>query len=416
MGKYFSDVVDNAIEAIYYTFDKERAAASIQPLADAANAGDGDAAYILSRCVSGPQYSWDYHPFQANDEAVEHLIRQSIVQGSAMGVLGAMRCGMLTPEMEEAMKKHYSGLQEVWNVVYEKAQAGCLFAMNMIGNTYFWLDVVRIENKGPQDFPSKAAFGQWLRENELKCLPWFQRAFEGGMGFAGRNMYNLYNDGEEGVMEPDKSKAEAIARRGAELGYPDWQERYAGFLIKQEGRAQEALNLYFAAAKQGQLSSWYYIGKAYQEGKLVPKDCVQAMKCYELGLQDPEQIGCANRAGELLFLGKDGIPQDYARAVQLFEQAHGQKNTWGNDMLGTCYLFGYGCQRDPQRALMLFQEVDYSSDLLNYGLGTIYTQGLGAPEDIKKGVEYLQKCKNYAPAQEALLKFKKNFFGKWVRR
>ena len=416
MGKYFSDAVDNAIEAIYYTYDREKAAAAIQPLADAANAGDGDAAYILSRCVSGPQYSWDYHPFQANDEAVEHLIRQSIVQGSAMGVLGAMRCGMLTPEMEEAMKKHYSGLQEVWNVVYEKAQAGCLFAMNMIGNTYFWLDVVRIENKGPQDFPSKAAFGQWLRENELKCLPWFQRAFEGGMGFAGRNMYNLYNDGEEGVMEPDKSKAEAIARRGAELGYPDWQERYAGFLIKQEGRAQEALNLYFAAAKQGQLSSWYYIGKAYQEGKLVPKDCVQAMKCYELGLQDPGQIGCANRAGELLFLGKDGIPQDYARAVQLFEQAHGQKNTWGNDMLGTCYLFGYGCQRDPQRALMLFQEVDYSSDLLNYGLGTIYTQGLGAPEDIKKGVEYLQKCKNYAPAQEALLKFKKNFFGKWVRR
>ena len=31
-------------------------------------------------------------------------------------------------------------------------------------------------------------------------------------------------------------------------------------------------------------------------GKLVPKDCVQAMKCYELGLQDPEQIGCANPA------------------------------------------------------------------------------------------------------------------------
>ena len=416
MGKYFSDAVDNAIEAIYYTYDREKAAAAVQPLADAANAGDGDAAYILSRCVSGPQYSWDYHPFQANDEAVEHLIRQSIVQGSAMGVLGAMRCGMLTPEMEEAMKAHYPNLQAVWNAVYEKAQAGCLFAMNMIGNTYFWLDIVRIENKGPQDFPSKAAFGQWLRENERKCLPWFERAVEGGMGFAGRNMYNLYFDGEEGIMEPDKSKAEAIARRGAELGYPDWQERYAGFVIKDKSRTQEALDLYFAAAKQGQLSSWYYIGKTFQEGKLVPKDCVQAMKCYELGLQDPEQIGCANRAGELLFLGKDGVPQDYARAVQLFEQAHGHKNTWGNDMLGTCYLFGYGCQKDPQRALMLFQEVDYSTNLLNYGLGTIYTQGLGAPEDIKKGVEYFQKCKNYAPAQEALLKFKKTLFGKWVRR
>ena len=414
MGKYFSDAVDQAIEAIYYCYDQERAAACLQPLADAANAGDGDAAYILSRCVSGPQYSWDYHPFQANDEAVEQLIRKSILNGSAMGVLGSMRCGMLTPELEEAMP--FANLREAWNVVYEKARAGCLFAMNMIGNTYFWLDIVRIEGKGPNDFPTKEAFGAWLRESELKCLPWFEKAFEGGMGFAGRNMYNLYNDGEEGVMAPDKSKAEAIARLGAEKGYPDWQERYAGFLINREGRAQEALDLYLAAAKQGQLSSWFYVGKAFQEGKVVPKDCPQAMKCYELGLQDPDQVGCANRAGELLFLGKDGVLQDYARAVQLFEQAHAQKNTWGNDMLGVCYLFGYGCQQDPQRALLLFQEVDYSTDLLNYGLGTIYTEGLGVPADIKKGVEYFQKCKGYDPAQEALLHFKKTLFGKWVRR
>ena len=75
MGKYFSDVVDNAIEAIYYTYDQERAASVLQPLADAANAGDGDAAYILSRCTSGPQYSWDYHPFQPDDPS-EHYQRQ----------------------------------------------------------------------------------------------------------------------------------------------------------------------------------------------------------------------------------------------------------------------------------------------------------------------------------------------------
>lgn len=414
MGKYFSDPVDNAIQAIYYTYDREAAAASVQPLADAASDGDGDAAYILSRCASGPLYSWDYHPFQPNDEAVEQLIRQSILQGSAMGVLGAMRCGMLTPEMEEAMP--FASLKEAWNSVYEKAQAGSLFCMNMIGNTYFWLDIVRIEGKGPEDFPSKAAFGEYLRESELKCIPWFEKAFEGGMGFAGRNMYNLYNDGEEGVCAPDKAKAEAVARLGAEKGYPDWQERYAGILMKDDSRARQALELYHAAAKQGQLSSWFYVGKAFQEGKIVPKDCPRALEYYELGLQDPEAIGCANRAGELLFLGRDGVPQDYGRAVQLFERARAGKNTWGNDMLGTCYLFGYGCQRDPARALSLFQEVDYSTNLLNYGLGVIYVQGLDVPEDIKKGVEYLQKCKNYSPAQEELLKYKKTLFGKWVRR
>ena len=414
MGKYFSDAVDNAIEAIYYTYDKERAAACLQSLADASNAGDGDASYILSRCTSGPQYSWKYHPFQENDEVTEQLIRKSILQGSAMGVLGAMRCGMLTPEMEEAMP--FATLKEAWNAVYEKAQAGCLFAMNMIGNTYFWLDVVRIEGQGPNDFPSKEAFGQWLRESELKCIPWFEKAFRGGMGFAGRNLYNLYNDGDDGTFPPDKAKALELAKLGAELGYPNWQEQYAILIEKEDGRAQEALDLYFAAAKQGQLNAWYNVGKAFMEGKIVPKDCPRAMECFELGLEDPNAIGCANLAGKLLYLGQDGVPQDYGRAVQLFERAHALKNTWGNDMLGSCYLFGYGCQKDPARALQLFQEVDYSTNLLNYGLGTIYTQGLSVPEDIKKGVEYFQKCRNYAPAQEALLNFKKTLFGKWVRR
>jgi len=418
MGKYFSDAVDNALEAIYYTYDREKAAACIQGLADAANAGDGDASYILSRCVSGPQYSWDYHPFQADDDMVVQLIRRSITQGSAMGVLGAMRCGELTPEMEQEALRHFSSLREVWKVVHEKAEMGCLFCQNMIGNTYFWLDIPRIEGKGPDDFPDRRAFGDWLRETELKCIPWFERAFSGGMGFAGRNLYNLLRNGDKDFgIEPQPEKALAVAKMGAEKGYPDWQERYAAILKDRDGWTREVFDLYSAAAGQGQLSSWFYVGFAYELGKVVSKDCVKAMECYELGLQDPGEVGCANRAGRLYFLGQDGIPQDYPKAVQLLEQARSTgKNTWGCDMLGICYLFGCGCQKDPARALKLFQETDHNSDLLNYGLGTIYTQGLGVPEDIKKGVEYLQKAKGYAPAQEALLHFKKTLFGKWVRR
>ncbi len=102
--------------------------------------------------------------------------------------------------------------------------------------------------------------------------------------------------------------------------------------------------------------------------------------------------------------------------MQLFEQAHRNGNNWGNDMLGLCYLFGYGCQRDPARARALFEEAKYSSDRKSYGLGLIYADGLGVPENIGKGVEYLQKAGNYPPAQEALLRFKKTIFGKWVRR
>jgi len=418
MGKYFSDIVDRAIEDIYYCYDNARADAAIQPLTEASNAGDGDASYILSRCLSGPQYSWAYHPYQDDDDAVERLIRKSITQGSAIGILGAMRCGMLTPEMEEEMHRHFSSLQEVWNTVYEKAEAGSPFCQNMIGNTYFWLDIPRIEGKGPNDFSTRDGFGRYLQETELKCIPWFERAFQGGMGFAGRNLYHICRNGDEDFgIQAQPEKAVAVAKLGAEKGYPDWQERYAGILKEKNGWSQEVFDLYLAAAKQGQLSSWFYVGFAYELGKVVTKDCREAMKCYERGLQDPDEVGCANRAGRLLFLGKDGVPQDYPRAVQLLEQARATgKNTWGCDMLGICYLFGYGCQKNPAKALQVLQETDHDSDLKNYGLGVIYTEGLGVPENIKKGVEYLQKAKNYAPAQEALLHFKKTLFGKWVRR
>ncbi len=417
MGKYFSDVVDKAIEDIYYCYDGQRAAAAIQPLADASNNGDGDAAYILSRCLSGPQYSWNYHPFPEDDEGVERLIRRSIKLGSAIGILGAMRCGMLTPETEEEALRHFSSLQEAWNAVYEKAEAGSPFCQNMIGNTYFWLDVPRIEGKGPNDFPSRPAFGDWLRETELKCIPWFERAFQGGMGFAGRNLYNLLNDGDKDFgIEPQPEKARAVARRGAELGYPDWQERYGRLLLDEKGREREGLDWCEKAVKQGQLSAWFYVGYTYELGKAGTKDVRHAMECYEQGLQDPNQVGCANRAGRLYFLGEDGVPQDYARAVKLFELARSNKSTWGNDMLGLCCLQGWGCAKDYARAKALFEEADYTSDLKNYGLGLIYADGLGVPEDIKKGVEYLQKAKNYAPAQEALLRFKKGIFGKWTRR
>ena len=75
MGKYFSDVVDKAIEDIYYCYDGQRAKAAAEVL------------------------------FQA-----------------------------------------------AWDVVYEKAEAGCLFCQYMIGNTYYFLDVIEIGDRSEREF------------------------------------------------------------------------------------------------------------------------------------------------------------------------------------------------------------------------------------------------------------------------
>ena len=95
MGKYFSDVVEKAIEDIYYCYDSVRAKAGAEALFLAAKEGDGDACYFLSRCFSGTCYSWEYHPFEENEEAAYAMLHKGISLGSAVAVLGALRMDML---------------------------------------------------------------------------------------------------------------------------------------------------------------------------------------------------------------------------------------------------------------------------------------------------------------------------------
>ncbi len=414
MGKYFSNAVENAIEDIYCSYDRQRAKSAIRPLTEAAGRGDADAAYILARCYSGPEYSWTYNDFPEKRQDAEQYLNQSIGQGSEIGILGAMRMGRYTSEIREITPK--GSLRKAWDKVRGKADAGSAFCQMMIGDTYYWLDVVRIQEKSESDFESPDEFRQYLRDTERQCIPWFDRAFRGGIGFAGKSLYNLYTNGDSGTFDPEPEKAEEMERLGAELGYPEWQERYATTLLKKGGHEPEALELCNLAARQGQLSAWFYIGRAYQFGKGAEKDVRRALDCYEKGLEDKQSVGCANRAGELYFYGAEGITQNYARAVELLEMAHQAHNTWGNDILGVCCLQGLGCRKNPERARELFEEVEYKTALKSYGLGLIYADGLGVAEDIRKGVEYLQEAGTYEPAREALQRFKRNIYGKWVRR
>lgn len=78
MGKYFSDVVEQAIADIYYCYDNTRAKAAEAALVLAVEQGDGDACYFLSRCFSGKNYHWEYHPFEENDQTAYELLCKGV--------------------------------------------------------------------------------------------------------------------------------------------------------------------------------------------------------------------------------------------------------------------------------------------------------------------------------------------------
>lgn len=409
MGKYFSDVVEKALKDIYYDVTTGRGKESFQLLEKASAEGDGDATCILARCLYGYQYVWRGHDFPEDCDRAEALMHKSVEQGSAIGVLLALRSGQLTPELKAKMP--FSSLEEVFQIVLRKAESGEPFCQYTIGNVYFWWDFLEIQGK---KFSDEKAFKENLMENVPKCEDWFWKAFRGGLYYAGNNLNQYYEKGDGDIIPPHPEKAEGIWRIGAELGYPIHQYIYGKELDK-AGKKEEALRWHKRAAEGGEAGSWYYIGLAYEEGKIVPKDCHYAAQCYEKGLKPSGGPGCFNRLGAFYFDG-NGVPQNYEKAVSLLETAYGMENNWGCTYLGKAYFYGLGTFQDYRKAREFLEKINWTDADVYYMLGVIYAQGKGAAQDIKKGVEYLKKAGNHSKAKEELAKYKKTLFGKWVLR
>lgn len=413
MGKCFSDAVEQALRYIYYDLRLGKGKEGFQLLEQASAAGDGDATCILARCYCGDQYVWSGHGFPVDDDRAVQLLHKSIEQGSALGVLLSMRMGEFTPEIQAKMP--FANLQEVFNIVLEKANAGDAFCQFTIGNCYFWWDFVRIQGTDPDSFPSSAAFKNYMKENIVKCEDWFWKAYKGGIASAGNNLYNYYAKGDEDIILPQPEKAKTVWKYGAEWGYPQHQYFWAEYL-EELGDMGGALRWYQQAADGGEADGWYKLGHAYENGAGVAKDFGQAAECYQNGLHINEKnIGCCNALGALYFKG-NGVPQDYAKAYQLLERAYIDGSEWCVFYLGKCCFYGWGTQQDYTKARTYLEQFPNDHEEKWYMLGYIYGRGLGVQENIQIGAGFLQKAKNLPQAKEELKQYKKSLFGKWSRR
>jgi len=155
-------------------------------------------------------------------------------------------------------------------MVLEKAEGGEPFCQYMIGNVYFRWDFVEIFEK---KFPDEKSFKAYMKENISKCENWFRKAFKGRMYYAGNNLNKYYEKGDGDLILPQPEKAAGI---------------------------------------------WFYIGLAYEEGEIVPKDYPFAAQCYE-------------------------------KAVSLLTKACEMGSKWGCDYLGKAYFYGLGVHQDYVR-------------------------------------------------------------------
>mgnify|MGYP000290806354 CR=1 FL=1 len=228
----------------------------------------------------------------------------------------------------------------------------------------------------------------------------------------------MYIDGIEGVLPPQPEKAKELDRIYAAKGYPNYQYFYACDLFD-EDKHEEAYPLFCKAAKAGEPRAYFFVGNYYENGVAAPHDDAKAAEYYQKAIDSniPVKAGCYNRLGAMYFDGR-GVEQDYDKAFRLLKWADdsGKTGNWGAYYLGYCYTYGEGTERDYVLARKYLEAVDWECQDAFFLLGWLYCNGEGGPEDIAKGVSYLQKAKDLPEAQEELSHYKKNFFGKWVRR
>ena len=412
MGKNFSDAVEQALRYIYYEARLGKGAEGLELLKKASEEGDGDASCILARCMWGPQYVWSGHNFPEDDDLGTEYLHKSVEQGSALGVMVAMRCGEFSQAM--AQKMPFADLKEVFHKVLEMAEAGNAFCQYPIGNYYFWGDFLDVDGINSNSFSSNAELMAYVSGNTKKCEEWFWKALKGGVYFAVSNLRSYYIKGVSDYVAPQPEKAKDLFKIGAEMGHPYWQWSYAEELEKQ-GKEQEGFEWRKKAAEGGQTECWYDVAEQYRIGKYLPKDLAKAAECYEKCVYQKEdnfsKLVSSNRLG-IMYCEGDGVEQDYHKALPLMKIAVEKKYPNNLYYLGKCY-YGVG---EYEKARECFENCRTYDMEVNYMWGMMYIQGLGVKENIGKGIKLLKEAKGIPAAKEEIAKYKKPLFGKWVRK
>lgn len=113
-------------------------------------------------------------------------------------------------------------------------------------------------------------------------------------------------------------------------------------------------------------------------------------------------VGCAStlskekddhqEAGELLDKGIASYEQeDYAHALQCFQQADRKGHFKAARYIGLIYLNGYGVSIDYERAAAAFQRAAQQGDITGqYWLGYLYEHGLGLAQNYHKAREWYE--------------------------
>jgi TPR repeat protein len=111
---------------------------------------------------------------------------------------------------------------------------------------------------------------------------------------------------------------------------------------------QEAFALLQAGAEHGDVVSMNNLGALFASGQGVPQDYAKARELYEKAAAKDNAYAMSNLGA--LFANGQGVPQDFDKAREWFEKAAAKDNAKAMYWLGVFYENGYGVTQDFDKA------------------------------------------------------------------
>lgn len=403
----FDERVVKAVEILWITQNKEQGNDAKELLKEAAREGNKEANYFLARCYAGPSYINKAFGFEEDDKMAHQYLEKSLELGSPIGMMGARRFGEFRPYKGTFIYPPYNSNREVWDAVIEiskeETNAITMFCKYMLGNAYYYGDVVELSEYPKEELDEKAVVAFML-----EAVKYYEECLREGGGFVSGNLIQIFESGD--YLPKDPARVLKYKEMAANLNVGKYMVDVGDAYLDTD--VDKAEKYYEKAAEHGFALGYSRRMRLYSFGGKRERNLKLAVELAQKGLElEPEHPGLHNYLGEIYFYGGDGIDVDYFRAVEHFEKAY-TRNNWCADLLGMCNLRGWGMDVNYERARSLFLEKP-SLRLSLLGLGEIYCFGLGVNQDIAKGMEYVDKKSTEPAAVDIKSYFKKSLLGKW---
>ena len=256
-GKY-SQPVEQAVDLIWTSFDRDEIRRGYAMLMQEAQRGDADALAFIARCFMGEQYVWSGAGFKPDNENASKLIQKSAMSGSATGVLCAVRSGNLTPSVQRGMP--FASFKEAFEEILLQAEGGNAFCCYMVGNVYFWGDYLLVEPELAKQFKTEQDYNALAYPIAKK---WYERSFDGRICAGWGNYCDIR---ESGLCDIAQQEFESYYQKLAEIS-PVICNNYGHYLEYSHNNPQAALTYYAKAAYLGDAQGAYNAGHVYEIGR-----------------------------------------------------------------------------------------------------------------------------------------------------